>query len=102
VPGTYLLRLRLGAFIVPLVPVQTLHAYIGEFQIGGHSTSTRNTELVEIHIESELFAVTKSTILRLRHPYAARPSEHLGYVDERRIAFSFRRLTLARIKDSRC
>ena len=97
-PGTYALRFTAGAFICkPELPRQVLEVFVDAWQIASLIYREGHPQFQECRFSHEAFASSSRAALRFRHPNAARPSEVYDGKDGRRLAFNFKRLTLARL-----
>jgi hypothetical protein len=95
--GPYLLRIRFGTFLTPMITGQLLDVYANEKFIGGFVADNLRPEFRELELQPDAFEGSKISTLRLHHPHAGRPCEHGGNAkDERRLAFAFYRLTIVR------
>jgi len=94
--GPYLLRLRTAAFLSVMITAQKLDIYVNEELIAATMIDGQLAEFREFRFDGSLFGTEATTTLRLHHPFAGRPSEHHGTGDARRLAFSFRRLSIVR------
>jgi hypothetical protein len=96
--GTYALRMTAGALIFkPSVPIQELTVFIDETHVGQITYFDGFTQFNELKFGSDAFAQTPQTVLRLHHPGAIRQSDLGPHPDKRRIAFTFKRLTLVHL-----
>jgi hypothetical protein len=96
-PGTYLLRLTCGAFITPMRPTQKMDILINHAEVAAFAAISSAASFYEFRIRADNFVPETETVLRLHHPYAGTPAEHFNSTDNRQVAFSMRRLTLARL-----
>jgi hypothetical protein len=99
-PGTYALRVTAGSFIrKPDLPVQELKLFINETEVA-HTFSNDadgHVRFEEHKFPHEAFTRASTTTLRLHHPDARRPIDLGINGDTRRLAFSLKRVTLARL-----
>jgi hypothetical protein len=97
-PGIYALRMTVGAVIrKPVLPEQDLKVFIDATQVAHIAQTEGYSQFQEFKFAHEAFAGGPRTTLRLHHPGAVRPSNLGASTDTRRLAFCFRRLTLARL-----
>ena len=94
--GAYFLRLRARAFITNLVAMQKLDVFVNDELIANLVADTAEMEFNEFRFPGNVFTKKQATV-RLHHPYAGRPSEHLGTGDDRRLAFAVRRISVVRM-----
>jgi hypothetical protein len=99
-PGDYVLRFRAGAFITNSTDIQSMEIYLDDLLLGSFSTRSEVSEFREYRFDGGLFSGSASSILRLHHSTAAAPSHDSIVHDTRRLAFSFRRLSLYRVLDA--
>jgi hypothetical protein len=97
VRGLHLLRMRAGAFINDMSRRQLLELSINGEEFAAFIQDDAAVEYREFKLDGALFGSQPNCMLRLHHPYAGKPSDHSKSGDARRLAFSFRRLTLARV-----
>ncbi len=93
-PGSYFLRFRCGAFIAPFVPVQSMEISIDGRPIAAFTERERAVKFRQFRIDWEPAEPNAPPTIRFHHPDAARPMDHFDSTDGRRLAFSFRRVTL--------
>lgn len=97
-PGSYALRITTGALVrKPEIPEQELVIFVDDTQIGHISLTEPHVQFRECLFSHEAFGSAASTTLRLYHPDAKRPCDFGWNSDVRRLAFSFKRLSLARL-----
>ena len=92
-PRGYLLRLRFNPYVTPEVPTQQLGIYLNNELVADVNVRGDSSEFYECRLDADLLARgdAKKCKLRLYHPNA-----HAATPDGPRIAFAFRRATLAR------
>lgn len=99
-PGTYVLRMTAGAVVrKPELPEQDLALFIDATPIAQITQTEPHAQFQECKFEHQAFAGGPRATLRLHHPGAVRPSDLAPTTDTRRLAFGFKRLTLARLLD---
>jgi hypothetical protein len=97
-PGTYVLRITAGAIIwKPSMPTQELMVFLNEAQIAHLVATEAHSQFNECTFTHEAFAGSSAAKVRLHHPDAVRPFDLGINADIRRLSFSFKRLTLARL-----
>jgi hypothetical protein len=98
-PGTYALRITAGAFIGrPGVPRQDMQVLVNDAPVASISLNEPHMQFTETRLDGALFRAAPRTTLRLLHPDAARPCDHIPQSkDARRLAFHFKRLSLVRL-----
>ena len=99
-PGEYLLRMRTDAFIAPLVPVQPMDISVGDQLIGAFQQDISTMQFRELRLPASLVIGEGICQIKLHHPWAACPNDHLGNSDLRHIAFGFRRMSVVRLLES--
>ena len=97
-PGTYALRITSGAFLHrPDISRQDMDVLVNDTLVGTMAITEPITQFQEFTIASSLFAGPPRTMVRLRHPKAARPCDYSENKDVRRLAFCFKRVSLVRL-----
>jgi hypothetical protein len=96
--GAYALRMTAGAAVRrPERPTQDLEVFIDTTQVADIVYYFAHVQFNECKFAHDVFAGEPRTTLRLHHPGAVRPSDMGPSTDRRRVAFSFKRLTLIRL-----
>jgi hypothetical protein len=97
-PGTYVLRMTAGAFVTkPALSAQEMAVFVNTTHVGHIVSTEYHPQFQECKFQHEAFAGGPRTTLRLHHADAARPCDIGSNPDSRRLAFSFKRLTLVRL-----
>jgi hypothetical protein len=98
-PGTYLLRMTMGAIMNRAQrQAQDLLVYLNEELIAPIALNEGHVQFVEQRFPSNLFGSHDRSTLRLHHPHPLRPCDLGPTDDRRRLAFNFKRLSLARLQ----
>jgi hypothetical protein len=92
--GAYLLRMRYSTYITEFVPQQVLELYVNDIFIESFVETSRNPSYRQFRIDSNCFNVQARSLICLRHSKGARPDEHTGFTDSRRLSFRFYNISL--------
>jgi hypothetical protein len=80
------------------VPTQKVEIYLNEILSATFTAVEKTDNFWELRLDPRPFGLTATTIMRLHHPYACRPSEHVeDSTDTRRLALSVRSMSVVRV-----
>ena len=96
--GLYALRITLGALVrKPDIPTQDLNIIVNGIQVACIYFTEPHVQFHECKFLHEAFGQEPLTTVRFHHPDAARPVDFGINEDTRRLAFSFKRMTIVRL-----
>ncbi len=98
-PADYTIRLVAGAYITDFVSRQVMEVFYENLSVGSFAADMPDLQFREFRFASggSARAFGGAARLRLHHPNAARPSDHTGSRDARRLAFRLKKLILIQL-----
>jgi len=97
--GTLHLRMNVGAFINSFVLVQLMEISINEVPIASFSKNYQKSEFRQFQFDASVIENKPFSILTISCPNAYRPCDSGNSPDARRLAFSFHRISIIRIRE---
>jgi len=97
-PGTYALRFTATPLLrEPDLRLQPLVVFVNDWQVANIAYVLAHAQFQECRFPHEAFGAAPRATLRFHHPGAVRIADLIGNQDQRRLAFSFKRMTVVRL-----